>query len=1272
MPAGLKKSLLFDDVHGRLNAINTPDDTTAWLREMNAYTTWGSPEHFERHKGLLSIKGKPGSGKSTVVKSAMMHEQERKSTSVASFYFNSKEDRSSIGMLHRSSVGMLRSLVYQLAKSDTSVCTALVEVWSQKMQDVDDKDGVKPVYQWYEDELQSFLKSRFASSQTQSTFLFIDALDECSTLSGDDDTTQEARDVLSFFRSLLATANRHGIFLRVCVSSRTIFTVGDGLCEIVLDQSNERAIAAYVKSRFANHGAAIVKEKLQSVASEIVRRASGIFLWAKLVMDMSLRYWDQGRNIDWIQGRFAHLHYDLEMIYRGILLSKPEDSEEESRTTVRFFQWIIFSSRPLQLREWYAVVGLIQEVPPKSMKEWTESKDFPRNAGELAVGDTLEKWIKRVSRGLVEVSQAMESDAEDVESTRCATAGSAALNDGETRRVYVIHETVREFFHKTGFSILAPSLFFPRSAKIDGHRTIIKNCLHYLLITELDRWARRRLDSLSTADGGGLGIHKAFEYPLYASAASSEKLSDEENKPGLPMPPLEREPGNIEGLSNVSPGRRFSLDRTSSIADWLCIIEESTSRDRSPSSPPPASASLPFRTKDIEDEMNTAMRSVQTTKAHSVKAGPSIVEDELYAGKTSSSLATSLKRGARSARFEGDVFALIEYATNDIFVHASIEELQRHNIEWLTETMLRAWDRIVLLRPDLKRNASFIEFCFTAGLNALIIPTLERPDCKTSAAVTFMLACSHQNVEILRELVFRHIRSTRNISESSSSNTYSSLLPSLFFPPGFQVNFSTSEEVWVDIWMEACKLLQEEGSVTAEEVGAVFDNSSPKPLLTACKTGNFTLVEKLLDMGADPEIKDEKQDGPVNYLCSYVDEWSDTCLSILSRLLDRAAHSDDSTSTKDGNAFHHLFKRRPRFEPFSLLLSAGVDPRQRNSDFQTPLHLLCQRQWRHYYYGKNYKGPPKLMEMGQIMTALIRHGAEVNAIDRAGKTPMHYLSQDGQDDFFPLITMLLHHGASLELCDASGRQPHFDLFARSHNALNLRFLHHLASLQDFASKALRDNYGNTPLSIHVRSAATAFMSNTSDLVVRENFLSLYRLVKYFGFDVNIASEAGISPDPLLHVLCRAREPGGECRRTSRHLLKLFRLVLALGANVHTTDLKGRTALHWASVMARLEMMKQLVTKYGAQVNTSDNDGNTPLHLVAISYTSAEERNGTHPRRMKCAMLLLKAGASATATNDNMETPAQSMSKSPPDGNDTRHGLQRLLEQAEASDVHLPF
>ncbi|CAI6333921.1 unnamed protein product [Periconia digitata] len=1268
MPTRLKKSLLFDDVHGRMNAIFSPTETTAWLRQLDAYKSWFSQENLVSHD-LLFIKGKPGSGKSTALKSAMMHAQDQKSISVASFYFNSKESRPSVGTLHRSTIGMLRSLVYQLAKNDTSVRTELIKLWSEKSQDTaEEEDQGMTAYQWHEADLQTFLERVFSSRLTRRTFIFIDALDECSTSDGDDDASQEARDVFSFFRSILAIAKNHGVILRICVSCRTFFTVGDGLCEVVLDQLNGEAIATYVKLRFENHGATVVEAKLESVTAEILSRASGIFLWVKLVMDLSLRYWDQGRTIDWIKDRFAWLPLDLEIIYKNIL-STMNDSEEERRIAIRFFYWMIFSNRPLQLREWYAVVGLIQEVPPKSMKVWTESKEFPRNAGEAVAGSTLEKWIKRVSRGLVEVSQATETNAEEVESTQCATAGSATLHSGESRRVYLIHETVREFFHKTGFLILAPALRSTELAKIEGHTTIINNCIHYLHISELDRWAKRRQGLSSINYGGDWGIQEPDEYPLYASAASFNKLSDEAHKPGLPMAPFERETGHIEGLADLVLQRRLSIDHTSRIASWLSLAGEPAFGDHQSSSH--RTISLPFRTRGtiMEDGPNEATRSAHAEELHSVESGFNTYANELYADNNS--VNTSLETGAKSTRIEGDVFALLEYATSDIFVHASTEDLQCHDIRWLAETLLQAWDRIVLLRPDLRRNANFIGFCAEASsLNTLIIPSLESSHCKMTAAAVFILICLHRATRGLEDLVLRHIKSGRNSPRDASHIVYSGLINSLFVDPDIMRSIGMTKQILVNAWIICCERLQIRGLVTSDEAKATINQDCPNPLFEACRRKDFVLIEKLLDMGADPNLRDGNLETPIDCLCASVDEWSEQCLHVLSRLIKKITTPENlrpilPRPNSSRNPLHGISaSKSPNLRAFNFLLAAGVDANGKDRQNNTPLHLLCQTVCRLHCDRDGWSSTPKYMEMGLIITALLRYGADVNSIDAQQRTPMHHLSSSGH--FFPLITILILNGADLNLSDLSGQKPHFQLYTRCHLELHLRFLQHFSSLRSVDPSDLRDNNGNTLFSIHV---FTACQPNVSEHQGNKYSSSLRRLLTHFKFDVNHISEAGIDAgvSPLSRI---CRTPWSTWAGPPPYLLELSALMLDFGADARITDNKGRTPLHWTASEAMFDIVKLLISKDRASVRDSDHEGNTPLHLAAKSWSNAEKRQKwLHPQRLECVKFLLTSRASAIVVNRMLQTPAQALYLPAQRWErDARRDLITILRDAEASQI----
>jgi hypothetical protein len=286
MPIGLEKSLLFPEIKGRIRYIKEAyERTTAWLRQTRSYRLWRDLERPESHKGLLWIKGKPASGKSTAMKSAMTYEQE--SCLVASFFFDSKG-----GHLQRTAIGMFRSLVYQLAKSDEIICKALSDSWTHNVQDV-----YTSSYNWRLAELESFLEDVVKLPLTQPIFLFIDGLDECDKLAKANNTCGGACDAVEFFQGLLTRANEYGTTLRICLSSRTSFVYGNQSNSLVLDQENKASIETYARIRFENYRDTLTTRELHTVSTDIANRASGIFLWAKLVVDVFLEELDSGKTV---------------------------------------------------------------------------------------------------------------------------------------------------------------------------------------------------------------------------------------------------------------------------------------------------------------------------------------------------------------------------------------------------------------------------------------------------------------------------------------------------------------------------------------------------------------------------------------------------------------------------------------------------------------------------------------------------------------------------------------------------------------------------------------------------------------------------------------------------------------------------------------------------------------------------------------------------------------------------------------------------------------
>lgn len=98
-------------------------------------------------------------------------------------------------------------------------------------------------------------------------------------------------------------------------------------------------------------------------------------------------------------------------------------------------------------------------------------------------------------------------------------------------------------------------------------------------------------------------------------------------------------------------------------------------------------------------------------------------------------------------------------------------------------------------------------------------------------------------------------------------------------------------------------------------------------------------------------------------------------------------------------------------------------------------------------------------------------------------------------------------------------------------------------------------------------------------------------------------------------------------------LKLYKVLLDRGADISKVDSKGRTALHFAAINKRVEVI-EFVLDQGIDVNCRTNDGKTALHLAAWDGNA------------KGCELLLKRGAKINIKNTEGHTPLWEAFSSP--------------------------
>ena len=408
------KALWFQTIDSRHSTIKAAHaKTCGWLLNRSEYQDWLDINMISDHHGLLWIKGKPGSGKSTLVKFLDANaRKERTEAVVISFFFNARGED-----LEKSTLGMYRSLLYQLFKALPDLQVVLDRVGSTLSQDGDSCI-------WTIDDLQSLFAAAVQKLQQRRLICFIDALDEC----GED----QIRDLLAFIIDLGRIAISLQIQFSVFLSSRHYphISVANGI-QLILDgqEGHVQDIARYLNSELKiGRG-----RKVEAIKEEILRRASGIFLWVALVVKILNKEHDRG-HIHALERRLREIPDGLDKLFEDILTRDGENI----KGLILCLQWVLYAKRPLRREElYYAILS------------GTDCEALTTLSSEAITAQDMERFILSSSKGLAETTKS------------------------KAQTVQFIHESVRDFLlGKNGLNKLKSDLEFGRSQEC------LKQCCH--------------------------------------------------------------------------------------------------------------------------------------------------------------------------------------------------------------------------------------------------------------------------------------------------------------------------------------------------------------------------------------------------------------------------------------------------------------------------------------------------------------------------------------------------------------------------------------------------------------------------------------------------------------------------------------------------------------------------------------------------------------------------------------------------------------------------
>lgn len=303
-----------------------------------------------------------------------------------------------------------------------------------------------------------------------------------------------------------------------------------------------------------------------------------------------------------------------------------------------------------------------------------------------------------------------------------------------------------------------------------------------------------------------------------------------------------------------------------------------------------------------------------------------------------------------------------------------------------------------------------------------------------------------------------------------------------------------------------------------------------------------------------------------------------------------------------------------------LLIAHGADVNAGNNNGYTPLHRAGS------------------VELAEI---LIRHGAKVNAMDFANSTPLYNAIHISK----ALVELLIANGADVNNIDKSGNTPlHIALYQRRADIAGLLISRGadvnikdrdgwtllemaLQSKNAEFAKLLMANGAKASASNRPESANLDLAINTSDLSLVETMLKNGEMKKASRSPL-FAAVAGKQKEMVELLLRYGADVNTGVKEGSPLLLTvrdkdILKLLLEHGADPNVKDRKGDSLLWYVCYDSELA---ELLLRRGADINIKNRHGRTVLHL-ASRYA-----------RDEVVKWLLTHGANVNAVDDDGLTP----------------------------------
>ena len=443
------------------------NETYEWMLSSEEYLAWKKCTG-----GRLLIKGKAGCGKSTLMKHLFQREISTSTTGAAgdshkprpiicSFYFNGRG-----GPMEKSLEGMLRTILHQNVSQNPTTYRYLSR-FHDDMKKAQDSRNHK--VDWTGETLTKMFDIMMRSC-TLPQLIFIDAVDE-----GEGFKVADTFSLLEKYTSL--QPGEHHAAASIFLSSRPDNFVNHRKEWTTIDLANFNSedIKTYTINRLDSMARACAGARYESLAtelvSEILRKAEGVFLWVRLVVDEITEAMERYEDTDYIRSLLFTTPTNLWDRFGGILL-RVEDRHRPNMK--RLLQIVLAAQRPLSVEELIHAFRFSSPNPPRTLQEVWDVETAEQ------IREDMKRRLLLYCGGLVEVIKTSRLFV-----IRTSFDPGRKIEYELTTQVQFIHQSVKDYLNSKRIPEELFDIVGSSPLKDKGHELLARASLQYLQLPEL-------------------------------------------------------------------------------------------------------------------------------------------------------------------------------------------------------------------------------------------------------------------------------------------------------------------------------------------------------------------------------------------------------------------------------------------------------------------------------------------------------------------------------------------------------------------------------------------------------------------------------------------------------------------------------------------------------------------------------------------------------------------------------------------------------------------